>query len=58
MLEFVDSDLYFVRDKNNFIIPLFQVGSGSVKKNYQIRIRQAKNHRIRLDPDPHPWFLA
>ena len=29
MLEFVDSDLYFVQDKNNFIIPLLQVGSGS-----------------------------
>ena len=32
MLEFVDSDLYFVQDKNNFINPLLQVGSGSVKK--------------------------
>ena len=34
MLEFVDSDLYFVRDKNNFINPLLQVGSvsGSVEK--------------------------
>ena len=29
MLEFVDSDLYFVQDKNNLINPLFQVGSGS-----------------------------
>ena len=29
MLEFVDSDLYFVQDKNNFITPLLQVGSGS-----------------------------
>ena len=29
MLEFVDFDLYFVRDKNNFINPLLQVGSGS-----------------------------
>ena len=27
MLEFVDSDLYFVQDKNNFIDPLLQVGS-------------------------------
>ena len=26
MLEFVDSDLYFVQDKNNFINPLLQVG--------------------------------
>ena len=38
MLEFVDSDLYFVQDKNNFINPLLQVGSlsgsgsGSVEK--------------------------
>ena len=29
MLEFVESDLYFVQDKNNFINPLLQVGSGS-----------------------------
>ena len=29
MLEFFDSDLYFVQDKNNFINPLLQVGSGS-----------------------------
>ena len=27
MLEFVDSDLYFVQDKNDFINPLLQVGS-------------------------------
>ena len=27
MLEFVDSDLYFVQDKNNFINPLLQIGS-------------------------------
>ena len=35
MLEFVDSDLYFVQEKNNFINPLLQVGSGSgsVEKN-------------------------
>ena len=33
MLEFVDSDLYFVQDKNNFINPLIQEGSGSVKKS-------------------------
>ena len=32
MLEFVDSDLYFVQDKNNSINPLLQVGSGSVEK--------------------------
>ena len=53
MLEFVDSDLYFVQDKDNFINPLLQVGSGSVEKKY--RIWRAKNHRIRPDPDPHPW---
>ena len=29
MLEFVDTDLYFVQDKSNFINPLLQVGSGS-----------------------------
>ena len=29
MLEFVDSDLYFVQDKNNFINPMLQVGSRS-----------------------------
>ena len=35
MIEFVDSDLYIVQDKNNFINPLLQVGSGSgsVKKS-------------------------
>ena len=54
MLEFVDSDLYFVQDKNNFINPLLQVGSGSGSVE-KYRIRRAKNHRIRPDPDPHPW---
>ena len=33
MLEFVDSDLYVVQDKNNFINPLLQVGSGSIEKS-------------------------
>ena len=33
MLQFVDSDLYFVQDKNNFINPLLQVGSGSAEKS-------------------------
>ena len=33
MLEFVDSDLYFIQDKNNFINPSLQVGSGSVEKS-------------------------
>ena len=40
MLEFVDSDIYFVQDKNYFINPLLQVGSGSGQKS--------------PDPDPHP----
>ena len=30
MLKSVDSDLYFVLDKDNYINPLLQVGSGSV----------------------------
>ena len=44
MLEFVDSDLYFVQDKNNFINPLLQVGSGSgsgwpkISGTFRIRI--------------------
>ena len=29
----VDYDLYFVQDKNNYINPLLQVGSGSVEKS-------------------------
>ena len=33
MLEFVDSDLYFVQDKNDFINPLLHVGSGSNEKS-------------------------
>ena len=33
MLEFVDSDLYFVQDKNSLMNPLLQVGSGSVEKS-------------------------
>ena len=43
-LEFVDSGLYFVEDENNFINPLLQ--------EVWIRIRRAKNQRIRPDPDP------
>ena len=43
VLEFVDSDLYFVQDKNNFINPLLQVGSGSGSAS-----------GIVPDPDPHP----
>ena len=33
MLEFVDSGLFFAQDKNNFINPLLQEGSGSVEKS-------------------------
>ena len=33
VLEFDDSDLYVVQDKNNFINPLSQVGYGSVEKS-------------------------
>ena len=35
MVEFVDSELYFVQDENNFISALLQVGSrsGSVEKS-------------------------
>ena len=33
MVAFVDSDLYFVQDKNNLINPLLKVGSGSVEKS-------------------------
>ena len=33
MLEFVDFNLYFLQDQNNFINPLLQVGSGSVEKS-------------------------
>ena len=32
MLGFVDSDLYFVQDKNNFINPFLQVGSGAERR--------------------------
>ena len=39
MLEFVDSGLYFVQDKNNFKNPLLQVGSGGPKINESDRIR-------------------
>ena len=33
MLEFVDSGLYFVQDKNNFMNTLLEVGSGSVENS-------------------------
>ena len=50
MPDFVDSGLYFVQDENNFINPLLQVGPGSesFEKKYRIRIRRAKNQRIRI----------
>ena len=32
-LEFVDSALYFVKDENNCMNPLLQVGSGSGEKS-------------------------
>ena len=52
MLEFVDSDLYFVQDKNNFINPLLQVGSGSgsVEKIPDPDPAGQKS----TDPDPRP----
>ena len=53
-LEFVDPGLYYVQDENNFRYPLLQVGSGSDEKKSRIRIRKAKNQRIRPDPDSHP----
>ena len=63
MLEFVDSDLYFVQDKNNFINPLLQVGAGSVEKitgsgSGSGGPKITGSDRIRPDPgpDPHPWF--
>ena len=40
-LEFINSDLYFVQVKNNFIFPLLRIGSG-------IWIRQVINQRIRI----------
>ena len=47
MLEFVDSGFYFVQDKNNFINPLLQVGSGS----------DGPKLDLDPDPDPHPWKI-
>ena len=52
MLEFVDSDLYFVQDQNNFISPLLQVGSGSVEKSTGSGSGGPKI--TGPDPDPHP----
>ena len=52
MLEFVDSHLYFVQDKNNIINPLLQVesGPGSVEKLPDPDPAGQKSP----DPDPHP----
>ena len=46
MLEFVDSGLYFVQDKNDFINPLLQVGSGS----------RSVEKITGSGSDPHPCF--
>ena len=53
MLEFVDSDLYFVQDKNNFINPLLQVGSVE-KCTGSGWPKITGSDRIRPDPDPYP----
>ena len=53
MLEFVDSDLYFVQDKNNFKNPLSQVGSGSVEKIVSDPAGQKST-----DPDPQTILAA
>ena len=50
MLEFVDSDLYFVQDKNNFKNPLLQVGSGSGSVE---KVPDPAGQKS-PDPDPHP----
>ena len=49
MLEFIDSNLYFVQGKNNFINPLLQVGSGSVDKVPDLDPAGQKS------TDLHPW---
>ena len=53
MLEFVDSDLYFVQDKNNFINPLFiQVGSGSGSVEKSTGSGSTSLPKNGPDPDP------
>ena len=47
MLEFVDSGLYFVKDENNFINPLLQVGSGSGSTKKVPDPDRMKKYRIR-----------
>ena len=56
MLEFVDSDLDFVQDKNNFINPLLQVGSGSGSVEKGTGSGGPKITGSDPDPDPHPCF--
>ena len=55
MLEFVDSDLYFVQDKNNFINPLLQVGSGSGSVEKLPDPDSDRAGQKSPDPEPHPW---
>ena len=55
MLEFVDSDLYFVQDKNNFINPLLQVGSGWPKITGSGSLSMHRSIQIVLDSyAPYP----
>ena len=56
MLEFVDSNLYFVQDKNNLINLLLQVGSGSgsVEKSTVSAPDPDPVGPKSPDPDPHP----
>ena len=57
MLEFVDSDLYFVQDKNNFINPLLQVGSGSAEKSTGFGGPKINGYdRILIPAKFHPHF--
>jgi len=55
MLEFVDSDLYFVQDKNNFINPLLQVGSGS--GSVEKITGSDPDPAGQKSPDPHPCIV-
>ena len=50
MTEFVDSDLYFVQDKNNFINPLLQPDPDPLKKVPDPDSAGQKS----TDPDPLP----
>ena len=60
MLEFVDSDLYFVQDKNNFINLLLQVGSGSGSAEKSTGSGGPKingSDRIRIRSSSLPLFI-